>query len=88
MANSWGVRHPRAVVQSPGIKQVLFGFVGLSFAGSTVVFAVGMSRRMMGLRRRNLPMCAPHSSDRLVLTVQQPRRNGLPTSRQGRLDAL
>src|SRR3954447_21299629 len=46
-------------------KASLFWFVGLSFAGSTVVFAVGMSRRMMGLRRMNLPMCEAHSSDRL-----------------------
>ena len=41
-----------------------FWIVGLSFAGSTVVFAVGMSRRMMGLRRMNLPMCEAHSMDR------------------------
>jgi hypothetical protein len=61
---------------------------GLSFAGSTVVFAVGMSRRMMGLRRMNLPMCEAHSMDRWRLRVQRPRRNGSPTSRQGRLDAL
>lgn len=41
-----------------------FRIVGLSFAGSTVVFAVGMSRRMMGLRRMNLPMCEAHLMDR------------------------
>jgi hypothetical protein len=37
-----------------------------SFAGSTVVFAVDMSRRMMGLRRMNLPMCETHSTSLIV----------------------
>jgi hypothetical protein len=34
----------------------------LWFAGSSVVFAVDISRRMMGLRRRNLPRCKTHAS--------------------------
>ena len=34
----------------------------LWFAGSSVVFAVDSSRRMMGLRRRNLPRCQTHAA--------------------------
>jgi hypothetical protein len=68
-ANPWGVSHPRGCRLIASHKASPFWFVGLSFAGSTLVFAVGMSRRMMGLRRMDLPMCEPHSSDRLVLMV-------------------
>jgi hypothetical protein len=34
----------------------------LWFAGSSVVFAVDISRRMMGLRRKNLPRCKTHTT--------------------------
>ena len=38
-------------------------FLGRSYAGCRVVFAVGMSRRMMELRGRSLPMWTTHSAE-------------------------
>ena len=38
-------------------------FLGRSYAGCRVVFAVGRSRRMMELRGRSLPMWTTHSAE-------------------------
>ena len=45
-----------------GLKRKLF--LSRSYAGCRVVFAVGMSRRMMELRGRSLPMWTPHFAER------------------------
>jgi hypothetical protein len=44
-----------------------------SYAGCRVVFAVGMSRRIMGLRERSLPVWTPHFA---VAAVHPIKRNG------------
>jgi hypothetical protein len=44
-----------------------------SYAGWRVVFAVGMSRRIMGLRGRSLPVWTPHFA---LAAVHPIKRNG------------
>jgi hypothetical protein len=58
-----------------------------SYAGCRVVFAVGISRRMMGLRGRSLPVWTPHSAGAAVHPIRRNSSAHVPAGTYQRVRA-